>query len=193
MPQVAPRPRGGMRFPDDRSFSAGHLWFQSWADGGIRVGIDSMLADLLAEPTAVSLPRPGETLDDGAVCASVDTPEGVLELAAPLAGTVVTGNAALITDPRLLVRDPYETGWLLDLTPRDEAASAMNSREATHQARLDAHRFRRRVAMEVLLGSDEVGPTMADGGEPILDLRDLVGGRRHLDLVRELLLCPPRS
>lgn len=196
MPQPAARPPGGARFPDDRTFGAGHLWVQAWADGGVRIGIDSMLADLLAEPTTVSLPRPGTVLDDGATCGTVDTPEGVLELPTPLAGKVVMGNVALIGQPALLVRDPYGAGWLLDLTPEGDVVSTMTAREAAHQSRLDAHRFRRRVAMEVLRGNEEVGPTMADGGEALLGLRDLyalIGGRRHLDLVREVLLSSARS
>ncbi|GMV40621.1 MAG: hypothetical protein AMXMBFR64_23370 [Myxococcales bacterium] len=190
----ASRGRSGMRFPADRDYAAGHFWLKPWADGGLRVGIDSMLADLLAEPAAVSLPRPGAPVADGALCVTVDTPEGVVELASPTAGRVTNGNAALLGDPGLLVRDPYGDGWLLDLAPAGKAKT-MSAREAEHQARIDAHHFQRRVAMELLMAT-EVGPTMADGGEPLANLRDLaslVGGRRHLDLVRELLLRPARG
>jgi glycine cleavage system H protein len=41
---------------------------------------------------------------------------------APIAGTVVAGNAALADAPEVVNADPYGEGWLLKLTPADAAA-----------------------------------------------------------------------
>lgn len=187
LPTVSAQPRPGLSFPEDRSYLPGHLWVQRQPDGTTRLGVDALLATLLALPERVSLPRPGEVLVCGAVCVAIDTEEGVLEVASPFDGPVIAGNAALLVDPTAVVEDPYGRGWLLSARPDAWPDPVFAAATAAHEARLDAQRFRRRVAMDLLLGTDEVGVTMQDGGEPLLDLRDLVGARRHLELLRELI------
>lgn len=54
----------------------------------------------------------------------------------------------------------------------------------------DLRRFRRRVAFELLAAAadgDDVGATLPDGGEPVLDLPSLLGPRRYLALLHELV------
>lgn len=186
LPAPAPRLRPVLHYAPDRGYVGGHLWVQRQPDGTARLGIDALLATLLDLPTRVTLPRPGLALTHGEVCAAIDTGEGVLEIAAPFDGTVVAVNAALAAAPHAVVDDPYGRGWLLQAHP-SEWPHTVDAAEAAHLARLDAQRFRRRVAMDLLVGTDEVGATMQDGGEPVLDLRDLVGGRRHLEIVREIV------
>jgi hypothetical protein len=67
----------------------------------------------------------------------------------------------------------------------EQLVTAELSRE---RSRLDLQRFRRRVAMHLLADdAGRVGRTLADGGELLTDLRQMLGGPKYLDIVRELI------
>ena len=52
---------------------------------------------------------------------------------------------------------------------------------------MDLQRFRRRIAVEMLSDGGTVGRTLADGGEPLADLRQILSGPIYLDILRELI------
>ena len=57
---------------------------------------------------------------------------------------------------------------------------------AREQAMCDLRRLRHRVAMQLLV--EEGGRAhMADGGEMVCDMREILGGSNYLDLLRELI------
>ncbi len=192
------RAPGRGEFPADRLFGAGHTWAQVVAGGvpgRFRVGLDGFAAALLEAPRAVRCVAAGSRLAMGDAACEVDLDGGVLTLGAPLAGAVVAGNRRCQDDPALLAADPYGDGWLLELAagtpavPVDNAAGdgLLAAEDARRRAGHDLRRFRRRVALELLAADDGVGPTLPDGGEPVVDLRGLLGARRYLDLLRELV------
>jgi hypothetical protein len=87
------------------------------------------------------------------------------------------------------LREPYGGGWLLELAPTRPPGEAglLAAAAARDQAAMDLRHFRRRIAMEMLAGSDDLGPTLADGGEPLTDVRRILGADRYLRLLRELI------
>lgn len=198
-------------FPADRRYGAGHTWLRPAGDGApgrFRVGLDGLAAALLEAPRAVRCAAAGRRLVPGETACELELAGGVLALGLPIAGEVVAVNAACRRDPSLLVADPYGDGWLLEIaaaaagadslpgrapattSPADAAAPAPRlfpAAEARRRAGHDLRRFRRRVALDLLAADDGVGATLPDGGEPLLDLRALLGARRHLELVRELV------
>ena len=103
---------------------------------------------------------------------------------------MVRDNQALRDRPEQLVTAPYTEGWIAefmaeDMADLDQLTPADLSRERT---RLDLQRFRRRVAMQLLADdAGRVGRTMADGGELLTDLRQMLGGSKYLDIIRELI------
>lgn len=187
-----PSSAGPAGFPEDRLYGGGHTWVEGPVPPGrdeTRVGLDAFAAALLAAPRAVRGAPPGARLAAGDTACELELPGGVLALATPLAGTLVRLNPACRDDPALPLADPYGAGWLFALAtpppaPGDELFAAA---EARRRAGHDLRRFRRRVALELLAGDDEVGPTLADGGEPLLDLPALLGARGHLLLLRDLI------
>jgi glycine cleavage system H protein len=202
--------RHGGDFPADRRYGAGHTWLRPSGDdvpGRFRVGLDGFAAALLAPPRAVRCAPAGRLLAPGETACELDLEGGVLALGPPLAGEVVAVNAACRRDPSLLVADPYGDGWLFEIAavaadadsgagctpaatpPADAAAPGplFPAAEARRRAGHDLRHFRRRVALDLLAADDGVGATLPDGGEPLLDLRGLLGARRHLELVRELV------
>ncbi len=176
-----------MGFPEDRVYCRGHTWLRSLDAGGIvRFGIDSFAASLMPAPEGFrALSRLG-VIQQGHPLCEIVTQHGQLSLAAPIDARVTRWNGALTEDPEILVRAPYDDGWIVDLRPADlDDLRGFESRAAaTESARLDFRRFLRRVGQELLL---EVAPSeaMVSNGQMGTDLRQIIGGLRFLHLLRE--------
>lgn len=189
---AAGRRRPAWVFPDDRRYARGHVWVQVSEPRRFRIGLDILVADLLPEPRRLVLPEEGDRVQRGAPLAVLEVDGGEVNLPAPLTGRVLRTNHVVARDPVLAMGSPYTAGWLVELDPEEapegEALDALlTGGEMRREARLDVQRLQRQVAMEVLVGRPEVGPVMADGGEPVTDLKQMLGPRRYLTLVQELL------
>jgi hypothetical protein len=82
--------------------------------------------------------------------------------------------------------DPYGAGWLLEVEEPDFAGARLRRLRA-RRAALDLRHFRRRAALDLLTDTASLGATMADGGQALTDLRRMLGRRRYLALVREII------
>jgi hypothetical protein len=98
-------------------------------------------------------------------------------------------NRALQDEPEQLIATPYERGWMVELVVSDAAEldDLLKAEVALDQARLDLRRFRRQAALHLFADAQGVGPSMADGGELLTDLRQILGTSAYLDLLRELV------
>lgn len=179
-------------FPDDRRYGSAHVWARPTTSGHIRVGLDAFAAEVLAAAEDVELPSEGDTIGLGESLCTIDAHPGRVPIHSPVAGRVAATNEQLGYDPDAVIAEPYEAGWILDLAPSEPTLDASLARlltgvEARKRARSDMERFRRQVAMQLLVGSSTVGQTMADGGEGLTDLRQMLGAERYLKIVSELL------
>ena len=108
----------------------------------------------------------------------------------PAAGSVVKENPALQDRPEQLVTASYTEGWIAEFQAEDMAdmEQLVPAELARERSRLDLQRFRRRVAMHLLADdAGRVGRTLADGGELLTDLRQMLGGPKYLDIIREFI------
>jgi glycine cleavage system H protein len=178
-------------FPDDRLYTSGHTWIQfaDVPDGRqARFGVDAFAAAVVGR--CVRVAWTDGLLTRGATACRVDLGLGTLRIGAPVRGTLVNRNARLQDNPSRLVTAPYAEGWLADLVvaERDPAQGLLTSKVARAQARFDLQRLRRRVATQVLAeDAGRIGPTLADGGELLTDLRQMLGGSTYLPIVQELI------
>ncbi len=58
----------------------------------------------------------------GAEIAAIETIKVTLSLSAPVTGRVVEVNPAMASAPEAINQDPYGTGWLAVVEPKDWAA-----------------------------------------------------------------------
>lgn len=109
-----------MEFPDGLSYSAEHEWVA--VDGArARVGITDFAQDALGDVVYVQLPDVGLEVLAHASCAEVESTKSVSEIYAPITGTVVEVNSALVDEPELVNEDPYGRGWILLIEMADAA------------------------------------------------------------------------
>ncbi|MCI2959261.1 glycine cleavage system protein GcvH [Agromyces atrinae] len=83
--------------------------------GSVVVGITDYAADKLGDVVFVDLPAVGTAVTAGSVIGEIESTKSVGELFAPVDGTIVEANQAVIDSPELVNSDPFGEGWLLKI------------------------------------------------------------------------------
>jgi len=176
-------------FPDNLLYGTAHLWVRRIDDSLVRIGIDALAARLLVRVENIRLPRGGETLSPGGIACELTVNGGQIYLRSPVNGSVSRVNASLLRDASLLTRDPYDTGWLCEaqVCASEEGESLFSAVEARRRVGYDLQHFRRRLVSYLFAETAGLGRTMADGGEPLTDLRQILGRESFLQLLQEIV------
>jgi glycine cleavage system H protein len=155
----------------------------------VRVGLDPFAAFLIGHPMSVIVSPVGTLVKkDTPGCWLLDE-SGTIPVKIPVTGRVARFNDQLTVWPGLLTSDPYEEGWLLEATVTESGAldGLLDASSMERRTEEDWRRIERRVTEALVTEAPGVGPVLADGGEPVTDLRRILGPRRHRLLVLELM------
>jgi glycine cleavage system H protein len=101
-----------MSEPAERKYTKEHEWIDI-AGSIATVGITAYAADKLGDVVFVDLPTIGSTVAEGRVVGEIESTKSVGELFAPVNGTVLEINDAVVTTPELVNSDPFGEGWLI--------------------------------------------------------------------------------
>ena len=104
--------------PRDRHYDRTHLW--AHRDAGtsrVRIGLDAIGLASLGELAYVALQPEGKVVARGEAIGSLEAAKMTTTIAAPVSGTIVARNRAVMADPLAVNRDPYGAGWLLEVAP----------------------------------------------------------------------------
>jgi len=93
-------------------YTAEHEWVLVEGDVAT-VGITAYAADKLGDVVYVDLPKTDATLAEGSIVGEIESTKSVGELFAPVNGTVVEANEAVVADPSIVNSDPFGDGWLI--------------------------------------------------------------------------------
>jgi glycine cleavage system H protein len=99
--------------PEDLRYTDQHEWIRDEGEGRYRIGITDYAQDALGDVVFVDLPAVGTGVGAGDVMSEIESTKSVSEVFAPLAGTIVEINDALVDAPELVNRDPYGEGWFV--------------------------------------------------------------------------------
>jgi len=114
---------------DSLKYTAEHEWVA--LDGDVAtVGITDYAADKLGDVVYVDLPGAGTAVTADQVCGEIESTKSVGELYAPLNGTVLEVNDAVVDDPSLVNSDAFGTGWLVKIQVDPAAVAALLDRDA---------------------------------------------------------------
>ncbi|MCU1405951.1 MAG: Glycine cleavage system protein [Glaciihabitans sp.] len=80
------------------------------------VGITDYAADKLGDVVYVDLPEVGSDVASGTVVGEIESTKSVGELFAPINGTVLEANEAVVETPELVNSDPFGEGWLIKVS-----------------------------------------------------------------------------
>jgi glycine cleavage system H protein len=96
-------------------YTAEHEWVLVDGDSAT-VGITRYAADKLGDVVYVDLPKTGSDVAAGSIVGEIESTKSVGELFAPVDGTVLEANEAVVADPSLVNSDPFGEGWLIKVT-----------------------------------------------------------------------------
>ena len=98
-----------------------NVWARFVAPDRVRVGLDPLGAETCGSLAQVALLPAGTEVRRGQPLGSIEAEKFVGPLVAPLSGTILAGNDAAVTDPRIVHADPFGDGWLVEISPSDPA------------------------------------------------------------------------
>ena len=88
-----------------------HFWAKI-EDDTVRTGATDYGQKALREVVFVELPQAGTQVKQGEAYGTVESVKAVVDLIAPVSGTVKAVNEALRDNPEAINSDPYGEGWL---------------------------------------------------------------------------------
>jgi glycine cleavage system H protein len=92
-----------------------HEWVRLEGDLAV-VGVSDAAQDMLSDVVYVELPEEGRVVNAGEPVAVVESVKAAEEVIAPVSGTIVAVNEALVDKPELVNEQPYEA-WFFKLQP----------------------------------------------------------------------------
>ena len=108
----------GFEYPVDLKYLDTHEYVR--LDGEIAtLGITAFAVDQLGDIVFLELPDIGDALEKGETFGSIESVKAVEDMYAPISGTVIERNDAMVESPELLSEDPYGEGWLLKVRIND--------------------------------------------------------------------------
>ena len=174
---------------DDRLYSRNHCWTKTIDAGLVRVGIEPGLSEALLAPKAIVFPSTGQRIHRGQTCLWIVMEGGTLPVDSPLDGVIRSTNHQLADQPYLLSRQPLDNGWLFELeaeAPVVGKAGLMNRDQADPKYGADQDRFLASLRNAASRDHQSVGPTLADGGQRLQNIADMLGPNRYFALLRKV-------
>ena len=105
-------------YPEDLQYFDSHEYAR--LDGNqATIGITAYAIEQLGDVVYLELPEVGEEVTKGDRLGSVESVKAVEDIYAPLSGTVIERNEALLEAPESLGDDPYGDGWLIKIEIHD--------------------------------------------------------------------------
>lgn len=117
-------------YPEDLKYLDSHEYVR--LDGEIAtLGISAFAVDQLGDIVFLELPEIGDALEKGETFGSIESVKAVEDMYAPVSGTVIERNDAMVESPELVSEDPYGEGWLLKIriNDADELNDALSASE----------------------------------------------------------------
>jgi glycine cleavage system H protein len=101
-------------YPEDLKYAKSHEWVR--VEGDIAtVGISQYAAEEMGDVVFIELPDADAATAAGESMGSIESVKTVVELTAPVTGTVVEANEALADTPETVNESPYGDGWMVKI------------------------------------------------------------------------------
>ena len=110
-----------MEVPANLKYTKDHEWVREEAAGIITMGITHHAQDALGDIVFFEPPVIGEPVDQGDEFCVVESVKAVSDVYAPVGGTIVEINEAVVEAPELVNESPYLEGWLVKIEVLDPA------------------------------------------------------------------------
>ena len=107
-----------MDFPEELKYSKEHVWVRIEGDSAV-IGITDFAQEELGAISGVELPDEGDEIEQDDSVGSIEARKTVADIYAPFSGIVLTVNQEVLDTPTLMNDDPYDGGWLVEVSLND--------------------------------------------------------------------------
>lgn len=107
-----------MDFPEELKYSKEHVWVRV-ERGTAVIGITDFAQEELGPVSGVELPDEGDEIEQDDSVGSIEARKTVADIYAPFSGTIRGVNHEVIDSPELVNDDPYDGGWLVEISLDD--------------------------------------------------------------------------
>lgn len=116
--------------PENLRYTKEHEWTKLTAEV-VTVGITDHAQCQLGDVVYLELPEVGTELENDKQFGVVESVKAVSDLFAPISGTVLEVNTALVEAPEQVNTSPYENGWMIRMKPSkpDELETLMDGKK----------------------------------------------------------------
>ena len=108
-----------MHVPEEYYYTKDHEWAQV-DENIVTVGITEFAQNSLGEVVYAELPEEGQKVTQNEPFGVVESVKAVSDLFAPVSGTVIEINQAVVDDPGVLNDQPMDEGWLIRIEMDNE-------------------------------------------------------------------------
>lgn len=102
----------------DLKYTNSHEWIKIKKDVAI-VGITDHAQSELTDIVFAELPSIGKKVQKGEELCVVESVKSVSEIYSPITGEIIKINKKLEDSPEIINEDPYDEGWLVELSIKD--------------------------------------------------------------------------
>ena len=104
--------------PEGLYYSKDYMWVK--IEGGkTRIGVTDYAQKQLREVVYAELPSVGDELEKDEPFGTLESVKAVSDLVAAISGKVEEVNEEVTSSPEIVNEDPYDTGWLVVITPSE--------------------------------------------------------------------------
>ncbi len=105
-----------MKTPRELKYTKTHEWVRRQENAAV-VGITDYAQHEISDIVFVELPKVGQEIIQGRAVCVVESVKAAFDIYAPLSGTIKSINTTLESDPSLVNREPYGSGWFFEFAP----------------------------------------------------------------------------
>ena len=186
-PIATPRMEGsaGLAIPQGYWFHPGHTWGLRESPNDARIGIDSFAANLIGQIDRIDVIGENRWVRQGQKIMTIHCGKTAIDMVSPVEGVIMAINHDAVEDPKTIVRDPYEKGWIALLKSPDLPVNQKNLVQGPMVAPWMQNCVTRLTSMV-----PEMSQAMAaDGGLPERGLLTRVAPETRQSLLREFFLA----
>ncbi|MEQ8541488.1 MAG: glycine cleavage system protein GcvH [Coleofasciculus sp. D1-CHI-01] len=125
-----------LEYPEDLKYLDSHEYVR--LDGEIAtIGISAFAIDQLGDIVFIELPDVNSALAKGETFGTIESVKAVEDMYAPVTGTVIERNDAVVESPEQIAEDPYGEGWFLKVRVNDADELEDTLSAAEYQAQVE--------------------------------------------------------
>jgi glycine cleavage system H lipoate-binding protein len=173
--------------PNDRRYFRNHTWLKFETPSVITMGIDHVGAHFLQQMVSVVLPETPTQIERNSPFVWIVFREGTIGLRSGVQGTVMETNGELLDHPMLLIKDPYNAGWILKISVsanEQQTEYAHNKNLSTLRADLAGIKSNFMISFQHELVHSG---TQYDGGKPLRAIHEIIGEKKYFEIVNNFL------